>query len=191
MNLKSIVLPVAAVMATALAAGPVLAQGDGEAGQAVRSVPAPEALQPVYLEAEDLLPALESFEAPGERQPGVAFARRESADDIASGNAQVTLTNQDVGTRLTLRFNVPASGAYNLTARLVRGASSGIVQPLVDGRPLGSAIDLHAAEAGYVETLLGRVELARGDHTFTLTVTGKAEASGGLGAGLDYVSLEP
>ena len=190
MTLKRFALPVAAVVATALAAGPVLAQGDGEA-PSVRSVPAPEALQPVYLEAEDLLPALESFDAPGERQPGVAFARRVNADDIASGNAQVTLTNQDVGTRLTLRFEVPASGAYNVTVRFVRGPAAGIVQPLVDGRPLGSPIDLYAAEAGYVETLLGRVELARGDHTFTLAVTGKAEASGGLGAGLDYLSLEP
>ena len=190
MTLKRFALPVAAVVATALAAGPVLAQGDGEA-PSVRSVPAPEALQPVYLEAEDLLPALESFDAPGERQPGVAFARRVSADDIASGNAQVALTNQDVGTRLTLRFNVPASGAYNVTTRLVRGTSAAIVQPQIDGRALGSPIDLYAAEAGYVETLLGRVELARGDHTFTLAVTGKAEASGGLGAGLDYLSLEP
>lgn len=190
MNVKSIVLPVAAVVATALAAGPVLAQGDGEA-ESVRAVPAPEAVQPLYLEAEDLLPALESFDAPGERQPGVAFARRVNADDIASGNAQVGLTNEDVGTRMTLRFGVPAGGAYNLTARFVRGAAAGIVQPQIDGRPLGSPIDLYAAEAGYVETLLGRVELARGDHTFTLAVTGKAEASGGLGAGLDYLSLEP
>jgi hypothetical protein len=190
MMLKRFALPIAAVVATAVAAGPVLAEGDGET-QSVRSVPAPAALQPVYLEAEDLLPALESFDAPGERQPGVAFARRVSADDIASGNAQVVLTNEDVGTRLTLRFNVPASGAYNVTTRLVRGAASGTVQPQIDGRPLGSPIDLYAAEADYVETLLGRVELARGDHTFTLAVTGKAEASGGLGAGLDYLSLEP
>jgi len=191
MNLKSMVLPVAAVVATALAAGPVLAQGDGGGAAAVRSVPAPQALQPVFLEAEDLLPALESFEAPGERQPGVAIAARERADDIASGNAQVALTNQDVGTRMTLQFDVPVGGAYNVTTRLVRGAASGTVQALIDGRPLGSPIDLYAAEAGYVETLLGRVELAPGRHTFTLTVTGKAEASGGLGAGLDYVSLEP
>jgi len=190
MSLRSLVLSVAAVAATALAAGPVLA--DGDAGtETVRAVPAPQALQPVYLEAEDLLPALESFDAPGERAPGIAVARRVEANDIASGNAQVGLTNEDVGTRLTLRFNVPASGEYNVTARLVRGDASAIVQPLLDGRPLGSTIDLYAAEAGYVETLLGRVELARGDHTFTLTVTGKAEASGGLGAGLDYLSLEP
>ncbi len=191
MHLKSMILPIAAVVATALAAGPVLAQGDGDARTALRSVPAPEALQPVFLEAEDLLPALESFDAPGERAPGLSYARRVAADDIASGNAQVGLTNEDAGTRMTLRFNVPASGAYNLTARFVRGAAAGIVQPLVDGRALGGPIDLYAAESGYVETLLGRLELARGDHTFTLTVTGKAEAAGGLGAGLDYLSLEP
>jgi len=190
MNLRSIVLPVAAVVATALAAGPVLADGDSGA-QAGRYVPAPEAVQPVFLEAEDLLPALESFAAPGERQPGVAFADRVRADDVSSGNAHVQLTNQDVGTRLTLQFEVPASGTYNATTRLVRGATGATVQAQVDGRPLGSPIDTYAAEAGYVETLLGRIELARGTHTFTLVVTGKAEASGGFGVGLDYLSLEP
>ena len=191
MHLRMMVLPVAAVVATALTAGPVLAQDDAAGVPSARAVPAPQALQPLYFEAEDLLPALESFDAPGERQPGVAVARRERAEDVASGNAQVALTNEDVGTRMTLAFRVPASGAYNLTARLVRGPASGAVQALVDGRPLGTPIDLYAAEAGHVEALLGRVELARGDHMFTLAVTGRAEASGGLGAGLDYLSLEP
>jgi hypothetical protein len=191
MNLRTSVLAVAAVAATALAAGPVFAQIDDTDGAAPRSVPPPEAVQPVYLEAEDLLPALESFDAPGERAPGIAVARRENVEDVASGNAQVTLTNEDPGTRLTLRFEVPAGGAYNVSARLPRTAASGIVQPLVDGRPLGDAVDLHAAERGYVDLLLGRLELAAGAHTFTLVVTGKAEASGGLGAGLDYLSLEP
>ncbi len=181
MNLRTSVLAVAAVAATALAAGPVFAQIDDTDGAAPRSVPPPEAVQPIYLEAEDLLPALESFDAPGERAPGIAVARRQNVEDVASGNAQVTLSNEDAGTRLTLRFEVPAGGAYNVSARLPRTAASGIVQPLVDGRPLGDAVDL----------LLGRLELAAGAHTFTLVVTGKAEASGGLGAGLDYLSLEP
>jgi hypothetical protein len=207
LNLRRKVLPVAAVVATALAAGPVLAQDEESEGP---RVPAPAAVQPVYLEAEDLLPALESFDAPPppasttptttpvppSPQPpeNRAVARRTEVEDVASGNAVVDLVNRDVGTRMTLRFRVPASGAYNVGARLGTGPAYGTLQPSIDGRPLGGAIDTYASEgeAGFAEeALLGRIELAQGDHTITFTVTGKAEASGGLGARLDYVSLEP
>jgi hypothetical protein len=203
MHIRSKVLPVAAVVAAAVAAGPVLAQDDEDDG--IRSVPAPEAVQPVFLEAEDLLPALESFAAPpprGAPAPGSppvpappenrAAADRVNVDDLASGNAAVELVNRDVGTRMTLRFRVPASGMYNVSARIGTGPAYGTVQPAIDGRPIGSVLDGFAAEAGFApDAVLGRVELAEGDHTFTLTVTGKAEASTGLGARLDFLSLEP
>jgi hypothetical protein len=186
---RSRVLPLAAVVAAAVAAGPVLAEGDDAERVAV---PAPEAVQPVYLEAEDLLPALESFEAPGERQEGVAIARRISVDDVFSGNAGVELTNIDVGTRMTLRFEVPASGAYNVAVRMGVGPNYGVVQPALDGREIGGAFDGYAPEAGRSDELvLGRVELAEGSHTVTFTVEGKADASSGLFAGVDYLELEP
>ncbi len=183
-------LPVAAVVATALAAGPALAQDDDTAPVAV---PAPEALQALYLEAEDLLPALESFEAPGERQEGVAIASRENVDDVLSGNAGVRLTNRDVGTRMTLRFGVPVAGAYDVAARMVLGPDFGVVQPAIDGRPLGGRVDLYSREddTRSEELVLGRIELARGDHTVTFTVVGRNPAARGLDAGVDYLSLEP
>ena len=83
MQLKSRILPLAAVVAAAVAAGPVLA-GDWDGGQV--DVPPPEAVQTVYLEAEDLLPALESYQAPGERQPGVAVASRQNVRGAFSGS---------------------------------------------------------------------------------------------------------
>ncbi len=183
-------LPVAAVVATALAAGPVLAAGDDSEPV---DVPAPQAVQTVYLEAEDLLPALESFEAPGERQEGVAVASREDVDDVFSGNAGVQLANQDVGTRMTLRFEVTASGAYNVAVRMTQGPDFGIVQPLVDGRPLGPRFDGYSPEEDTrsEELVLGRLELAEGSHTITFRVEGKADASAGLNAGVDYLELEP
>ncbi len=190
MQLKKRILPVAAIVATAIAAGPVLAR-DGDAERV--DVPAPEALQPLYLEAEDLLPALESFEAPGERAEGLAVASREDVDDVFSGNAGVQLSNQDVGTRMTLRFEVTASGAYNVTVRMTQGPDFGIVQPLVDGRPLGPRFDGYAAQEDTrsEELVLGRLELAQGSHTITFRVEGKADASTGLNAGVDYLELEP
>ncbi len=186
---RSRVLPVAAVVAAAVAAGPVLA-GDDENERI--AVPAPEAVQSVYLEAEDLLPALESFEAPGARAEGLAVARRVNVDDVFSGNAGVELSNVDVGTRMTLRFEVPASGAYNVMVRMGVGPTYGIVQPALDGRPLGLPFDGYAAEPGRSEeVVLGRVELAEGSHTVTFTVQGKAQTASGLGAGVDYLALEP
>lgn len=186
---RSRVLPLAAVLATVVAAGPVLAQDDADERVVVS---APEVVQGLYLEAEDLLPALESFEAPGERAAGVAVARRVEVDDVFSGNAGVELTNLDVGTRMTLRFEVPAGGAYNVAVRMGVGPTNGIVQPSIDGRPVGQPFDGYAAEAGRSdEIVLGRVELAAGSHTVTFTVQGKADAASGLGASVDYLELEP
>jgi hypothetical protein len=189
MKLNRRILPVAAIVATALAAGPVLAQGDGDDVD----VPAPDDVQVVYLEAEDLLPALESFEAPGERAEGIAIASREDVDDVFSGNAGVQLANLDVGTRMTLRFEVPASGTYNVAVRMTQGPNFGIVQPAIDGRPLGPRFDGYSAEEDTrsEELVLGRIELARGSHTVTFTVTGKNDASSGFFAGVDYLELEP
>ncbi|MBA2637061.1 MAG: hypothetical protein H0U79_02370 [Solirubrobacterales bacterium] len=191
MQLKSRLLPVAAIVATALAAGPVLAQ-DGDGDSQRDDVPPPHAVQTVYLEAEDLLPALESYEAPGERQPGVAIASRQEVDDVFSGNAGVLLTNGDDGTRLTLRFTVPASGAYSVAARMGVGPDLGIVQPAIDGRPLGRSFDAYATEAGRSDELvLSRVELAKGDHTVTFTVESKNAAATGKNARVDYLTLDP
>jgi hypothetical protein len=150
-----------------------------ERGGDSTTVPAPDALQDVYLEAEDLLPALESFAAPGERQPGVAVGARQEVSGLFSGSAGVLLTNLDEGTRLTLRFAVQASGAYGVGARIGVGPDHGIVQLAIDGRRLGERFDGYASEAGRSEELiLGRVTLSQGDHTVTFTVVGKNTADG-------------
>jgi len=189
MKLKSRILPLAAVVAATVAAGPVLAR-DWDGGQV--DVPPPEAVQTVYLEAEDLLPALESYQAPGERQPGVAVASRQNVGGAFSGNAGVLLTNGDDGTRMTLRFTVPAGGAYNVIARMGVGPDHGIVAPSLDGRPLGGPFDGYAPAAGRSEErVLGRVELAEGDHTITFTVVGMNPAATGRNARVDYFELDP
>jgi hypothetical protein len=188
MRLSSRFLPVAAVVVAVAAAGPVLAWN----GDSSTTVPAPDALQAVYLEAEDLLPALESFAAPGDRQPGNAVGARQDVNGLFSGNAGVLLTNLDEGTRLTLRFTVPASGGYAVLARIGVGPDHGVVQPAIDGRPLGEHVDGYAPGMGRSEELmLGRVGLAQGDHTVTFTVVGKNRAATGLNARVDYLELEP
>jgi len=189
MRLSSRFLPVAAVVVAVIAAGPVLAWNGGDSST---TVPAPDALQAVYREAEDLLPALESFAAPGDRQAGVAVGARQEVNGLFSGNAGVLLTNLDEGTRLTLRFTVPARGGYAVLARIGVGPDHGVVQPAIDGRPLGERVDGYARAVGRSEELmLGRVGLAQGDHTVTFTVVGKNTAATGLNARVDYLELEP
>jgi hypothetical protein len=185
MSLRSRILPLVAVAATALAAGPVFAVAQDDEPRRV------------YLEAEDLLPALESYanQEDAEAQEGTdeqAIARRESVDDVFSGNAGVLFANATEGSRFTLRFEVPEDGAYTIVARFGRGPDHGIVQGAVDGRPLGEAVDLYAPEADRTEELaLGRLELAEGSHTVTFTAQGRAQASTGLGARVDYLELRP
>jgi hypothetical protein len=180
MQIRTRILPLVAVLATALAVGPVVAVArDGEP-------------RPVYLEAEDLLPALEGFASNEQGSETQAVARREPVDDVFSGNAGVLFDNATEGNRFTLRFEVPADGTYTVVARLGRGPDQGIVRPAVDGRPLGDPIDLAAAEPGRTDELvLGRLELAEGSHTVSFTVEGRAPGSSGLRASVDYLELLP
>lgn len=187
MQIRARILPIVAVMATALVAGPVFAVAHDDPPRTV------------YREAEDLLPALEGFPGvpagttsvpPGpEPQPG---ARRENVDDVFSGNAGVLFENATEGNRFTLRFRVPGDGTYGINVRFGTGPDHGRVQAAIDGRPLGEPVDLYAAEAGRTDELtLGRLELAEGDHTITFTVTDRAAAATGLRARLDYLELQP
>jgi len=179
MPLKSRIVLVVVLLAAIAGAGPVVA-ADGAR------------VEPVYLEAEELLPALEGFASNAEGTEQQAIARRESVDEILSGNAHVLFENATEGNRFTLRFPVPVSAGYTLVARFTRAPGYGVVQAALDGRPLGGPVDLYAPTLGQSEErVLGRVELARGDHTFTVTVQGKSAASTGLRAGLDFIELRP
>lgn len=192
MKIRSRIMPLVAVAATALIAGPVFAVAHDESPRTV------------YREAEDLLPALEGFESnfPGNKNPALApgteptepqaVASREEVDDVFSGNAGVLYENVTDGNRFTLRLKVPGDGTYGVAVRFGTGPDLGIVQPSIDGRPLGDPVDLYAAEPGRTpELTLGRLELAEGDHTITFTVAGRAAASTGLRARVDYIELRP
>jgi hypothetical protein len=189
--MRTPVLAVAAVVATALA-GPVsaAAQRDDDRGPAAGQRDDDRGPAPQFLEAEDLLPALESSTTPANpRTPGQAVARRATLDPLASGNAYVRFENESEGNRFTLRFPVEASDRYTVVVRPTRGPDHGVVRMAIDGRPVGDAVDLSAAELGRLDELtLGRLALAAGDHTLTVTVV---RAGGGLDAGLDYLELRP
>lgn len=180
MRIRSRILPLLAVASAALVAGPVFAVAHDDPPQRL------------YREAEDLLPALEGFASNETGTETQAIARRESVDDLFSGNAGVLFENQTEGNRFTLRFKVPGDGTYSVAVRFGTGPDHGIVRPTVDGRELGDPVDLYAAEPGRTpEHTLGRLELAEGDHTLTFAVDGRAAASSGLRARVDYLELQP
>lgn len=154
----------------------------------------------LYLEAESLLPAIESFatrevySGAGEqtRSEGQAIARlqRNCCGVLWSSNAQVLFENTTKGNRFTLAFDVPRSRTYELRAVYTRAPDFGIFRMAVNRRSIGPSVNAYAPRVERSKRMrFGRLKLARGRHLLTVTVTGKDRASNGLFAGLDYVTL--
>jgi len=146
----------------------------------------------VYLEAEGLLPALESFASNPAGTETQAIARRQNncCGFEWSSRAQALFENFTPGARMTLRFEVPESATYGVAAVFTRAPDFGILEFSVDGRRLGPRLDGYApAPERSAQTGLGSVALAEGSHTLTLTVVGKNPAASNHFAGLDYVEL--
>lgn len=146
----------------------------------------------VYLEAEGLLPALESFASGTTGTEEQAIGRRQAncCGVNWSGRAQVLFENFTPNARMTLRFEIPESARYSLALVFTRAPNFGIHEFSVDGRRIGDRYDGYAPALGRSElTNLGSVELAEGSHTLTLTVPDKNPASSGHFGGLDYVEL--
>jgi hypothetical protein len=147
----------------------------------------------VYREAEGMLPALESFASNAQGSATQSVARRQgnTAGLSFSGQAQVLFDNHNGdGSRATLAFDVPEADLYAVAATLTRGPDYGIVDIAIDGRPLARGFDGYAAAPARAEPLdLGRIELAQGRHTITLTAVGRNAASSDFLAGLDFVQL--
>jgi hypothetical protein len=84
---------------------------------------------------------------------------------------------------------VPTTGTYDLRLVQTLARDYGTNTVAIDGARIGPAFDAyHSPEVVVSDPLdYGRRELTAGRHTLTLTVTGKAAASVGYLAGLDYV----
>jgi len=136
----------------------------------------------VVVEAESLLPAREQTAVPV-RQPSCCGA-------TWSGGFHVLFQARAVGDRMTLAFDVPQTGTYDLSAVLTSAPDFGLVQLALDGEPLGLPFDSY--EPGGVVTdrvEYGNRDLDAGEHLLTLTVVGKNPSSAGFYAGLDVLTL--
>ena len=104
--------------------------------------------------------------------------------------AQAWIHGTKVGDKAVFGFNVPTTGAYQLSTTLTKAADYGILDVQVDG---GAAVPFDAYQASGVGTQtvdLGNVQLPAGTHRLALTVTGKNPAATGYLAGLDVLSLK-
>ncbi|MEU4480508.1 DUF2961 domain-containing protein [Micromonospora sp. NPDC023966] len=133
------------------------------------------------IEGESLLPAV-SADAPADPQGdccGIHWSQSAQLWFHANG------PNQSV----TVNFTVPTTGTYDLRLVQTLARDYGTNTVAIDGARIGPAFDAyHSPEVVVSDPLdYGRRELTAGRHTLTLTVTGKAAASVGYLAGLDYV----
>ena len=146
------------------------------------------------VEVEQQTPYLESFNSITAGTATQSAIRRvgNTGGVVFSSQAYALFDNQNPdGSRATFPLEVEDAGTYGLRAQFVKGPDMGVVQVAVDGRPLGAPIDLYAAALQTATPVaLGVLALSEGKHMFTLTVTGKHEASSNYRAGIDLLVLD-
>lgn len=137
----------------------------------------------VKYEAESLLPPV-SATAP-------AVAQGNCCGVTWSDNAQLWFQGQKAGDQVTVAFDVPTTGSYDLAAVQTKARDYGINTLAVDGTTVGAPLDAYnnpdVTVTGPID--YGTMPLAAGRHTLTITVTGHNPASAGFFAGLDYFTL--
>jgi len=110
-----------------------------------------------------------------------------------SGESQLWWTGAHPGDRLVLEVPVEKAGKYKLVANFTKAIDYGVHQLSLDGKKLGSALDLFndgVVATGPVD--LGTHELAAGKHKLTVEITGaNPKAVKKYMFGLDYVRLVP
>ena len=148
------------------------------------------------------LPAPKSFPGVIEGEALIASAIATegavSAQDMGSypgawsGGEQLWWRPAQSGSTLTLVFNAPADGNYDLIGWFTRADDYGKFQFALAGSSLGEPLDLYAPDVTPTGSmLLGRVALKAGRNTLVVTVTGKNERSTNTLFGLDALILKP
>ncbi|MEU5564315.1 DUF2961 domain-containing protein [Micromonospora musae] len=109
-----------------------------------------------------------------------------------SQSAQLWFRPDAPNRSVTVAFTVPTTGTYRLSLVQTLAQDYGVNTVAIDGAQIGAAFDAyHSPEVVVSDPIdYGQRELTAGRHTLTLTVTGKAAASTGYLAGLDYVEAQ-
>ncbi|WP_076469814.1 ADP-ribosylglycohydrolase family protein [Micromonospora avicenniae] len=109
-----------------------------------------------------------------------------------SDGRQLWFQAEKVGDRLTLRFEVPQAGRYDLTLAYTKAWDFGIQTRTLDGEPLGEAYDHSTSgDVAIDRQTYGSVDLTAGMHELSFVVTGKQATSPRYGFGVDTIELQP
>lgn len=94
------------------------------------------------------------------------------------------------GAWIDIAVTIPAEGNYSLETRLTTSWDYAVVQPLLDGAPLGQPVDTYTAEVLQTPPLdLGTHRLTAGRHVIRFHAVGKNDKSAGHLMGIDYLKL--
>lgn len=133
-------------------------------------------------EAESLLPPTEATVE--------ARAQNNCCGIRWSGDAQLWILARGADARVTVAFNVPKTGTYNLSTVFTKAPDYGIHTLAIDGQRIGEPFDgYNPAGVSTQRVDYGEIQLAQGRHTATFTVTGKNANAKGFFAGVDLLEL--
>jgi hypothetical protein len=122
---------------------------------------------------------------PGEKLIPQAKATEGVIEPQAAGPAtQLWWRPSKEGQELTVPFQAPNSGTYDLVLVLTHSWDYGNYQLAVDGKPLGGPLDLFNPAVMDQEHAFPGVSLSAGTHTLTVTNRGKSSQSKGYLFGL-------
>jgi hypothetical protein len=131
-----------------------------------------------------------NFEAESLHYTGTGATTSVQTDTKSSGGKWVELASNSVGDHIDFTVpNVPA-GAYQLKMEWKGNNNRGILQLAVDGANLGPTLDQYSSGQTYPTTTFGNVTFSStGNHTVSLTVTGKNSKSSGEFLSADKFTL--
>jgi hypothetical protein len=167
---------------------PPLPDERAPSGGVASAPPAPSI--PGVIEAEALIEkARQSGDPAVVVTPGAPYSRGE----VALYRARET------GDWIAFRIPVREAGRWHLGGRFARASDLGEYRLLVDGKPVGDAIDFYNGEGGAPPThviptdeiVFGTLELAAGEHEFKFECTGKNARSTGHFLAADGFILKP
>lgn len=133
----------------------------------------------VQMEAEDVIDRIKAEKGEFEVQKDILWTKH-----------AVFFRGEGVGSSLSIPFEAPSEGTYEITAQLVQSYDYGNYQALVDGKPLGEVQRPYALETyASRDHVLGRIRLTAGTHELTFKAVGKEPASTGYYLGVDNIVL--
>ena len=106
-----------------------------------------------------------------------------------TGEGQLFINGRGEGSSVEVRFFVTEAGAHRAVVPVTHSYDFGMYRVLLDGKPLGEAVDFYSKNVDVQEIVIAEAGLAPGAHTLTFECVGKNAASTGYKLGVDSVRL--